>query len=425
MVVVIYSPHISHRLEYIISVIFDGLDWVITSDEQTFEQSDKCRINYSHIDFPVSNLCIRPDRLLFETNIEKHPIILDDWMGMPMFFASEGNIPFDIFSAAFYLITRFEEYLPHQADSYGRYAHENSLAFKNKFLDKPLVELWIKYLYLRLKDKFTGFKPPNKEFEKALSFDIDIAFQYLAKRNWQQAAVFSLNLLKGRQAAVRNQIRVLRGMEKDPLDIFSWLQKKACGMNALFFFLVAERLDGYDRNNNRNDILFKKQVKELSQSCTIGLHPSVASFRKANLITDEKQYLEQLIGIPIQHSRQHYIMMAMPTTYRRLEAAGILHEYSMGYGSINGFRASFSRPFQWFDLERNRTSNLIIHPFCWMDANCIFEEKTNPQTAIEQLGKFELSLRQTGGVMSAIFHNHFLVAPFEKWTEVFLHFLND
>jgi len=35
------------------------------------------------------------------------------------FFKSEGDYPFDIFSAVFYLLSRYEEYLPYKKDMYG------------------------------------------------------------------------------------------------------------------------------------------------------------------------------------------------------------------------------------------------------------------------------------------------------------------
>ena len=70
------------------------------------------------------------------------------------FFKSEGDYPFDIFSAVFYLLSRYEEYLPHKKDMYGRYAHENSLAFKEGFLNLPLINIWLEDFKNVLKKKF-------------------------------------------------------------------------------------------------------------------------------------------------------------------------------------------------------------------------------------------------------------------------------
>jgi hypothetical protein len=69
-----------------------------------------------------------------ETGIHEQKINCSEWKGKKIFFATAGDIPFDIFSAAFYLLSRYEEYLPHELDEYGRYSHTGSIAYKEDFL---------------------------------------------------------------------------------------------------------------------------------------------------------------------------------------------------------------------------------------------------------------------------------------------------
>src|SRR5204863_517356 len=83
---------------------------------------------------------IEPCGLLFETGVMEHAIKWFEVNGSredksyKAFFKTAGDYPFDIFAASFYLLSRYEEYLPHQKDIYGRYAHQNSLAFKENVL---------------------------------------------------------------------------------------------------------------------------------------------------------------------------------------------------------------------------------------------------------------------------------------------------
>src|SRR6185436_12324127 len=77
------------------------------------------------------------------------------------FFKSDGDYPFDIFSAVFYLLSRYEEYLPHEKDEYGRYAHENSLAYGQGFLNTPLINIWIEDFKKVLKKKFSMLNPDS------------------------------------------------------------------------------------------------------------------------------------------------------------------------------------------------------------------------------------------------------------------------
>jgi hypothetical protein len=92
--------------------------------------------------------------LHFEDSIKEQNISCFEHNGFKEFFKTTGDYPFDIFAASFYLLVRYEEYLSHKKDMYGRYAHENSLAFKEGFLNFPLINIWIEDFKKYLKQKF-------------------------------------------------------------------------------------------------------------------------------------------------------------------------------------------------------------------------------------------------------------------------------
>ena len=87
----------------------------------------------------------------------------------------------------FYLLSRYEEYLPHQKDMYGRYAHENSLAFRKGFLDHPLINTWMQLFEGRLKNKFPDTVPFTIRHSLFPTYDIDIAWSYKQKGWWRSA----------------------------------------------------------------------------------------------------------------------------------------------------------------------------------------------------------------------------------------------
>ena len=72
---------------------------------------------------------------MFQQGISDLDINVQDWDGVKCFFAmgNKSVLPYDIFAASFYLISRYEEYLPHVKDEYGRFTAEESLAYKNGF----------------------------------------------------------------------------------------------------------------------------------------------------------------------------------------------------------------------------------------------------------------------------------------------------
>jgi hypothetical protein len=80
----------------------------------------------------------------------------------------------------------------------------------------------------------------------------------------------------------------------------------------------------------------------------------------------------------------------------------------MGYGSINGFRASVASSFYWFDLEKNEKTSLLLYPFCFMDANSFYEQQLTPREAFEELMHYYNSIKKVQGMMVTIWHNNFL-----------------
>ena len=159
----------------------------------------------------------------------------------------------------------------------------------------------------------------------------------------------------------------------------------------------------------------------------VGIHPSWQSGDDDALLPQEIKTLEDIIGRKVMYSRQHYIRLTLPGTYRRLIEMGIHNEFSMGYGSINGFRASIASPFYWYDLSREEKTSLLIYPFCFMDANAYHEEKLTPAQAFNEIRYYHDTIKKVNGTMITIWHNNFFGSDkmFEGWKEVYELFLKE
>jgi hypothetical protein len=99
----------------------------------------------------------------------------------------------------------------------------------------------------------------------------------------------------------------------------------------------------------------------------------------------------------------------------------------MGYGSINGFRASVASSFPWYDLEREEATPLTIYPFCFMDANSLYEEKHTPQQAYEELMTLYNYVKKVNGMLITIWHNHMLTQDKQlmQWSWMFELFMKE
>ena len=405
----IYSEKITARLQYIAEVFFE--DVRVTSSIAEFSASGGIKINYSNKKFSEEEFHIVPSGLLFEGGIKKQNIHCTEWNGLKIFFQANGDIPFDIFSASFYLLSRYEEYLPHKKDSYGRFSHEKSLAFRENFLHLPLVNLWIREFYGLLIKKFPAFVKPHSSFSFLPTYDIDIA--YSVKGRGLLKKVYNLFKEKSRG--------------KDRFDIYGWLDELHLKhqLSPMYFFLLAKRRSKYDKNLSPKSSALKNLVRNLSSKYVVGIHPSWQSYHDEQLFNDERLHLQKISGRNITSSRQHYIKFTLPYTFRSLIEAGINNDYSMGYGSINGFRASFTSPFYWYDLMQEKKTELLLHPFCYMEANSYFEQTLTAEEAAKELQSYYHVVKKVNGHFITIFHNHFLTEerqwlPWRKMYEEFL-----
>ena len=152
--ILIHTSAVKPRIRYIFRHFFYhrlGQDVSFTSDVSAFVAHKGPKMSYG--DVPLGNeFFIAAHGLLSEQGVDPIDVTVFDWDGLPAFFAtSEKSIlPFDFFAASFYLISRYEEYLPFQADEHGRFPASESWAFQNGYLQKPIVDLLIHALKKQL-----------------------------------------------------------------------------------------------------------------------------------------------------------------------------------------------------------------------------------------------------------------------------------
>lgn len=371
---------------------------------------------------------IRPQGMLSASGIPPAPDVIDTPGQLPHFYPSIGaDHHFDVFAASFYLLSRAEEYHGHPPDVFGRYHHIHSLAFRSGFLDIPLIDGWMAELREALSRRFpsVSFRVPGFEFRP--TYDIDIAWAYRSRGVVRTLAGSFKSAIAGRFREVIRRLEVLQGRSPDPYDCYDRLDALHMGqdLHPRYFFLLALTLRGVDRNPDPRTKAIQTLVIRHAKHYPIGMHPSWRSEDDPKAFQDEKALLEGMIGGKVTSSRQHYLRFQLPDTYRRLISGGITDDHSMGYGTINGFRASVSRPFPWYDLSGEQETLLMVHPFCFMDATAFHELGFSPEDAYRQLEDYHAVTRAFGGCMTTIFHNSMLGTwpTYAGWYEMYVRFL--
>lgn len=403
---VLYATHISERLRYIVQTLF-GDACMITDSVTAYQETLGFHINYSTAIFPSDSCRIHPHGLLHEQDISKQNIQITPWMDLPVFFQTAGQIPFDIFAAAFYLISRYEEYLPFEADSLGRFPHTASLANRESFLHRPLINEWL----LQWKKLFPALQLKQTAFQFQPTYDVDIAYAYKGKPFWVQMTNMGKSIVRADWNELRKQWLVWKGKLQDPFDQRDWFsQLHHAEWQPVYFLLAAKQRSGLDKQVNRNALTAYLQTMQSDQ---VGLHTSSQAFRARADWKEEVQFLSIHLQSKIHKNRQHYLLVSLPKTYQELINLGIDEDYSMGYSKANGFRASYALPFYWYDLSKEQITGLKLFPFVCMDSTCIFQLALSPIETLREYHYYLQAVQQVQGYFASVVHPHLCVTvPF-------------
>ncbi|MBA4167587.1 MAG: hypothetical protein H0X41_08615 [Chitinophagaceae bacterium] len=428
----LHSKSITPRLQYVVNFFSQELfdePILVTSNKLYYINYDGPKINYHYQELCNNEFLVSPVPLLFETVIKEQDTSCFEINFHKAFFQTTGDIHFDIFAAIFYLLSRYEEYMPHPKDVHGRFMHTSSLAFREDFLHQPLVNIWLQEFKNSLSLKFPDLKFRGKQFANVITYDVDIAYSYMHKGLWRNLGGTVRSLMRGEWSLIVERWQVLFKIKKDPFDCFEWLDAMHlyCRIKPYYFFLVARKPTRYDKNVSTSARSFRDLIEYYSSTYNVGVHPSWQSGDDHALLKEEIEWLEVISDKKIRASRQHYLRFFLPETYRRLINEGIEKEFSMGYGTINGFRASVSSPFNWYDLENEEETNLVIYPFCFMDANAFYETRSSPKEAYEELMRYYDSVKRVNGMFITLWHNHLLGSDRRTagWNQMFELFMRE
>jgi hypothetical protein len=361
---------------------------------------------------------------LFEKEVNEQELYLPVWNNMRVMFLTdpESEMPFDPFAAAFFMLSRYEEYLDYEPDMHGRFDVYNCLGYNNDFINSPIVDLWITELKERLVSRFPGLQIDPKPYQYVPTIDVDepYAFKYKGfKRTFGGFINAGSRNIRGER---RLRLKVFFGKERDPYDTYDLIHEwhKENKSSPIYFFQVGKR-GRYDKNPPLSNSAYRKLIQKISGDYDIGIHPSYRSNLMPDELKQEIAALEDVVGKPIERSRQHYLKMRMPETYRELIRQGIKEDYTMGYSGETGFRAGTSNPFYFYDLQSEEKTSLKIFPFSVMDGTLREYLRLDKREAMERISELISLTREVNGTFGSLWHNSSLSnwGSWEGWREVY------
>ena len=415
----IYTPKITSRHKYIFKLFFNEIHQIkfqITEREDEFKAFDGAKLNYSNTSFE-DEIFIESIGLLNEKGINQQDINVSPQNNIPAFFQSQSDssMGFDVFSASFYLVSRYEEYLPFVKDIHQRFQAENSLAYKHDFLQKPLINIWAKSLMQKIKQKHPDLEVISPTYNYISTIDIDNAFYYLEKGFVRSLAGFFASIFSFDFNGIQQRFAVLLGKQKDPYDTYDAQLKlqKEYNLKVIYFILLAD-YGLNDKNISFTKRKFQLLIKRLADYASIGIHPSYGSNTNFAKLPKEIKRLEGITKREVTKSRQHFLKLTLPETYNQLVDFGIRDDYTMGFASAIGFRASICSAYTFYNLDTETILPIKIHPFAVMDATLLYYLKLSPEQSLTQISALIEEVKNVNGTFISLWHND-TFSNYKQW----------
>jgi hypothetical protein len=424
--VLVYCPKITNRINFIFKLILKdliGTEVELTTNEEKFKNHSGAKFSYAP--HPIADeLIFLSKNILFENDIRDYNITVSDRVGVKIFFpvGKISALPFDPFAASFYLVSRYEEYLPHIKDDHERFDAKESLAYQEGFLEKPVVNIWAEQIKNALLNRFPNLVYKANKYEFISTIDIDNAYAFKEKGMVRTIGAFTRAVLNMDFNEVRERINVFSGKTRDPYDTYDYqleIQKKY-NLRVLYFVLLAD-YGVNDKNVPVTSQKFRSLIKSLADYAEVGIHPGYNSSKSVKKLREEHKRLEQILKREVTKSRQHFLKLSLPETYRNLSDIDITDDYTMGFASKIGFRAGIASPFNFFDLDMDVETTLKIHPFAVMDATLKYYMKLSPENAMEYVAPIIDEIKAVNGTFISLWHNETLSENhlWKGWRNVF------
>ena len=406
--ILVYTPKITRRIEYIFKHIFIniiGLEVNFTSKVDVFVSFEGPKLSYAPKKL-YNEFYIKSNSILLEQGFSDVDIDVKNWEDSKCFFYNEnGTIPFDIFAASFYLISRYEEYLPHLKDVYGRFSFQESIAHKNKFIEDPVIDIWAYKLKDSLCSSFPNIIFNDRKFKLKTIIDVPSVYYYKNKGFLRTIGGVFTDLIRFNPKNIYSRFLVIFRLQKDPYDTFNWIinKQKQVTDKFLFFFLVG-KFSTYDKNISLVKQPFINIIKFVSDYSKIGLKLSFFALSNLDIIKNEKADIESITNRDLTISRNSFSKVNLPINYRNLIKLNIREDYTMGYVNKIGFRASTCTPFLFYDIDNDIQTPLLINPYNLMDysllkINSFLDKKEKVLALINKV-------KSVNGTFTSVFHNY-------------------
>lgn len=425
----IYTPKLTPRISYIfkhICIRILGIEVSFTSAIEEFISQPTYKLSYAKQ--PLGNeLFIQSHGFLNQQGFDSEPVTVKPWGKTFCFFSSgsKSSLPFDIFAASFYMLSRYEEYLPHVKDASGRFMAQESLAYKEGFLHQPVVDIWAHNFKKVLEEVFPELVFVKKKPVVHTLIEASQPYAYSQKGFLRTSVGYLQDILKFKYRNIFQRSQVLLGLRRDPYDSFRWFinRAKRNSQKLTVFFMLGDSKN-FDENINTHRQQFMLLIKFVADYKEAGLIFSHDALANYNLLKKEKLQMEEITNRAVKNSINAEFVVNLPEIYRNLVELEIKKDFTMVYRDIVGFRAGTCTPFLFYDLDFEVKTPLTIHPVAM--TTFAFEKKYEEEI-IKTVKATMKEVKAVNGYFTMLFSNTDFYQSDRNnvWRTIFSEYLQD
>ena len=321
----------------------------------------------------------------------------------------------DIVASTLFMLSRWEESVVSERDSHGRFLAQRSVAFRQGFLDRPIVDEYALVLraWIEAIAPWTTFV--RRRFSVKLSHDVDHV----------RSSIRSIGGDILRRPSLGRAVRGLQHMcwaRSDPhlrgcyqlADISDKYGFKSA------FYIKSSAPGSMDSGYDPNRRLIQRCLRDLAgRGHELGFHAGYRTFDNLEIFLAEKSSVDSALKVVARGGRQHYLRFDVSSTWKFWEKGGFAYDSTVGYAEHEGFRCGTCHPYVPFIIDEDRVCRVQEVPLIVMDGTLRTYRRLTPEAGERAIVGLGMRCKWVGGVFTMLWHNSSIVRGWEPWFEMY------
>lgn len=404
-------------------ILLDGLFQTPESDWLTARALPKCPLRVWHVPDSLADLPLVSQQLpvIYGRTLDAH---LRSYYNE---FEGGVTLGLDIFGSAFFMLSRYEELVKPERDEHNRFPSHASLAFREGFLKRPIINEYLEILWGILHRMWPELQRKHRDYRVLPSHDVDVPLFTLETNSYRVLRSTTADILLRKDLSLAKQrlgayVESWHGVyDGDPNNTFDFIMdtEEQYGWQSSFYFICGDSPNDGTRYGIDHPWLRTLLCHIHQRGHMIGLHPSYDTYKDEQKTKEEFQRLlsvTTLEGIQQDNwgGRQHYLRWENPITWRNWEKAGLAYDSTLGFAEEPGFRSGLCYEYTVYDLSTRQHLNLRERPLVVMDG-ALFDSPYFPAKDLSnEVIKLSDVCRAFSGDLTLLWHNNCLISKQQR-----------